>query len=1198
MNPLAPTTALPSRETSENMLVQAIKEYQTALDSGDPPDREAFLAGYAEIATVLADCLDNLEFMRNIAPQLTDQNATSAGRGSPDSAAAPTAGLQHQLGDFRIIREVGRGGMGVVYEAEQISMSRHVALKVLPFAAVLDQKVLQRFRSEAQVAGQLVHQNIVPVYSVGCERSVHYYAMQFIKGMTLAELILELKEPRVRRPESKVRSPDSSDGEDHSPSQIRSPKSELDTSAIAALSTARSNHDLAYIRSAANLMIQVAQALEYAHGQGVIHRDIKPSNLMVDGQGKVWVTDFGLAHVESGPSVTITGDFLGTLRYMSPEQALAQRVVVDHRTDIYSLGLTFYELLTQRPAFTGSNRQELLRQISFDEPPRPRRTNKAIPPDLETILLKSMEKNPTDRYSTADELAEDIQRFVDDRPIHARPPTLAQRSAKWCRRHKLPVATIAVTVLVLLACIAAGSSVMAVRLNRMAEQEKDIAQKERAARRDVERANKQIAIELASRYVDHAQMLCERGDIGQGLHWLVHSLHVAPDDSVALRHVIRKSLAAWSTRLHSLEAILPHEQPVTTVAFCSDGSRVFTGCSDGSGRLWDTAIGKTVREPIEHQGAIETAAFNAVNNAIATGTEKGMVRLIDAATGQSVKAFQVRGAIRSLAFKKDGSQILVGTAEGNAALLESTTGGLIAELRKLRGPMDAASFSPDGLPLVVESFENAHQILNVTSGKPIGSAVRHLGVTDAVIAPDGIHFATGGLDNRLILWDSITAKKVGGEMLHYGDISAVAMTADGTLLASGGLGVDVSIWDVSAGNSIGNPLRHRSPVRAIAFGPVGRRLLTGCDDGTVSLWKIASAPPSVSSIVTGTGRTGHYSDVALGPDGLHIIARDKDGSAQIWDVSAQVPIGQPFVQEGGIKTVAFSPDGKRVLTGAGSGELQMWDAFTRKPIGNAFLHVIPSSRYQTIRAVAFSPDGSRIVTASENGTAQLWNAATGEPIGPPLRHKGSVICVAFSPDGSRILTGSFDNTALLWDAARQERLGDPFQHESDVVGVAFSPDGKRIATASTRSCRVWDVATRQVIGRPLQHDQGLNAIAFGPDAGKAHILTGSPDGTARLWDVETGKPIGPPITHDDSVWHVAFSPDRTKLLVAGEGTVRIWPRLPDPVVGVLERIELWIEVITGMTLNMDAGGTFDTIDTPTWRARRRQLDELGGPPML
>jgi tetratricopeptide (TPR) repeat protein len=328
-----------------------------------------------------------------------------------------------------------------------------VALKVLPFAATLDPKQLQRFQNEAQAAGLLQHQHIVPVYFVGCERGVHYYAMQFIDGRPLAEVLAELRhlagrdgaappaaEPLSAAAEALVagrprplteRHPTAPDEQAPAPTEAVA-----ETRAQAGPTTERSIRSTAYFRAVAQLAEQAAEALQHAHDLGVVHRDIKPGNLLLDGRGNLWVTDFGLAQFQTDARLTLTGDLVGTLRYMSPEQALGNRTLTDHRTDVYSLGVTLYELLTLQPAFPGSDRQTLLRQVGVEEPPRPRRLNKAIPAELETIVLKAVEKNPADRYGTARALADDLRRFLEDRPIQARRPSLAQRANKWLRRHK------------------------------------------------------------------------------------------------------------------------------------------------------------------------------------------------------------------------------------------------------------------------------------------------------------------------------------------------------------------------------------------------------------------------------------------------------------------------------------------------------------------------------------------------------------------------------------------------------------------------------------------------------------------------------------------------------------------------------------------------------------------------------------------
>ncbi len=428
----------------------ALEEYLAAVASGAAPPRAQFLARHPELAEDLDACLAALYFIGQAAEGPRSVPAGLAQVASPEPAAG-------QLGDFRLVREVGRGGMGVVYEAEQISLGRRVALKVLPFAATMDPRQLQRFHNEARAAASLDHPHIVHVHAVGCERAVHFYAMQYIEGQTLAALIADLRQAagRPARPEQPPTAP-------HTPGQPEPGAPAADTAPRATASTERGPLDQAHYRRVAELGVQAAEALDHAHALGVVHRDVKPANLLLDGRGGLWVTDFGLAHIQSDARLTMTGDLVGTLRYMSPEQALAKRVVVDHRTDVYSLGATLYELLTLEPAFAGNDRQELLRQIAFEEPARPRRLSKAIPAELETVVLKAMEKNPAERYATAGELAEDLRRFLADKPIRARPAGVARRLRKWGRRHRAGV-TAAIVGLVLTLTGVAGSVGWAVR---------------------------------------------------------------------------------------------------------------------------------------------------------------------------------------------------------------------------------------------------------------------------------------------------------------------------------------------------------------------------------------------------------------------------------------------------------------------------------------------------------------------------------------------------------------------------------------------------------------------------------------------------------------------------------------------------------------------------------------------------------------
>src|SRR5262249_4881961 len=357
--------------------------------------------------------------------------------------------LPRLLGDFLLLREVGRGGMGIVYEAEQCSLKRRVALKVLPSAALLEPRRLERFLNEAHAAAQLQHPHIVPVFAVGCEDGLHYYAMPLIEGRSLAAVIQDLRRP----------------GDPPAPGQTAPTRSVTevprpDASVPFAPASVRREAALKW-------GVQAAEALQYAHEVGVIHRDIKPANLLVDERNEIWVTDFGLARLRGESDVTATGDVVGTLRYMSPEQALGAKGVVDHRPDISGLGATLYELLTLVPVLPGDGRAELLRRLTNEDPRPPRTLDPTVPVDLETVVLKALRKEPAERYATAQELADDLRRVLEGRPVLACRPTLRQRATKWARRHAVGL-TIAGCMLLVISTVLAVSTVMTVEAYREA----------------------------------------------------------------------------------------------------------------------------------------------------------------------------------------------------------------------------------------------------------------------------------------------------------------------------------------------------------------------------------------------------------------------------------------------------------------------------------------------------------------------------------------------------------------------------------------------------------------------------------------------------------------------------------------------------------------------------------------------------------
>jgi serine/threonine protein kinase/Flp pilus assembly protein TadD len=635
----APAAALESR------LAAAVDAFLSACRHGQRPGVEDFAGRYPELA----------DHLRHVLPALALLGPDAA----PDGPAGEPSAVG-TLGDFRLVREVGRGGMGIVYEAEQISLGRRVALKVLPFAATMDPKQLQRFRNEAKAAASLHHEHIVPVYAVGCERGVHYYAMQLIDGTTLAQLLPALSAPPAADP-----TPPASDATGPG----------APTGPLAALSTERGGpKGLEVYRTVAHLIAQAADALEHAHSLGIVHRDVKPGNLIVDTGGKVWVADFGLARFGPDAGLTMSGDLLGTLRYMAPEQALARHGLVDLRADVYGLGCTLYELLTGKPAVDAIDRADILRQIAFEDPTPPRKLNKSVPAELETIALKCLVKNPNDRYASAAELADDLRRWLEHKTIKAKPPSFKQRVAKWAKRHQ-PVVWSGLAVLLLAAAMLGGSITWVMR--------------DAAARR--ERAEQVVKAAL-----DDVGQLQAQEQWPQALDTAKRAEGLLAGEAVSgdLHRRVEEALAGLNLVARLEEVRLGYADAIKDRGFdyeWKDGeyARVFREAGIDPVRLGAEAVDRippAVRVPV----AAALDDWAATHQRVEGSGGRGWERLLAAARAADPDAW--RGRLREAVAQKDRQALADLAAESKAAGLPAASLVRLGNaLRRIGAPQEAAA---------------------------------------------------------------------------------------------------------------------------------------------------------------------------------------------------------------------------------------------------------------------------------------------------------------------------------------------------------------------------------------------------------------------------------------------------------------------------------------------------------------------------
>jgi WD40 repeat protein len=1142
----------------DRQLHDVIASYLQAVDSGESPDRQELLRTHPDIAEALKAFFADHDCMRRAAaPIQADDTATLPPNTAP-TVVAPR-GTMNSFGDYEVLEEIARGGMGVVYKARQVSLNRIVALKMILAGQLASPQDVQRFRSEAEAAANLDHPNIVPIYEVGEHEGQHYFSMKFIEGGSLAQWIAECRMRNAEFPKSRQ-------------------------------------------MECARLIATVARAVHHAHQHGILHRDLKPANILLSyplspasgergrGQGVrlneavPHVTDFGLVkRVEGDSKLTQSGAIVGTPSYMAPEQARGDKGL-STAAEIYSLGAILYELLTGRPPFRADTPLDTVLQVLEKEPASPRSLNPATNHDLETICLMCLRKEPSKRYGSAEALADDLDRWLRGEPITARPVGQGERAWRWARRNPYlaAVGSLAAAALVAVALV---SSLFARHYFRAADDLREEHNNTLAALNDVRTQRDLVQRQLAENYLNQGLAACAlENDPAKGMLQLGRGLESTSDTNLDLTRTIRTEIAAWRPEVHCLRAVLSHRDLVAAVAFSPDGKMVLTGSWDGTARLWEAATGEAIGPPLKHEGRVVAVAFSPDGKTVLTGS-LGNAQLWEVATGKAIgPPLKLQAEVGAVAFSPDGKTILTGSWDGTARLWEAATGKAIGPPLKHQGSVTAVAFSPDGKTVATGSLDCTARLWEAATGEAIGLALQHEGDVDVVsFSPDGKTVLTGSQDNTARLWEAATGNPICPRFHHQGWVAALAFSPDGKTVATGSHDNTARLWDAATGKAIGPPLQHRNGVVAVAFSPDGKMLLTGSADVTARLWDLAPSKAIGLPLI----HQGSINAVAFSPDGKTVATASQDNTARLWDAATCEAIGPPLQHQGWVASVAFSPDSKTVLTGSGDKTARLWEAATGQALGSPLQH------QGEVRAVAFSPDGKTILTGSWDTTAQVWEAATGKAIGPPLQHPGGVGAAAFSPDGKMLLTGSDDGNARLWDMATGNAVGPPLEHQYAVNSLAFSPDGNTVLTGSEdQTAQLWETATGRAIGPPLKDHGRVDAVAFSPD-GKI-LLVGSQDKTARLWDAVTRKAIGPPLQHKGDVRAVAFSPDgKTMVTGSANGMAQLW-EAPSIVPGTPERITLWVQVLTGQEL--DEHGAVRVLDADTWHERRRRLEELGGPP--